>query len=186
MSNFFNPGQGVGQSALMLPQRILIGLDPAQWPATTTSSAAFSGANTAYLIPFWLPRSAKLKGIAYHIGGNAGTVDVGVYYDLSNLGTTAARIFSSGALADAAGINLVSVPGMTLAGGNQRYFVVITGSTITTLSVHGWPINPAARLSLSGMFQVAGAGPTLAASLTLATVGNPIHVPMVALDLAPA
>jgi len=186
-SGSLGKGSGTGVS-MQLPQRLFIspGISVLGTNQANPGVVAVTTANTAMLNPFFLPGPAKLTGISYVTGASAGTVDIGVYSDLGNLGTTASRIFTSGALAPGVGLNTVAVPGITLAGGDQRYFTCITGSTVTTLSIVSYSLNPSLRIQLVGCFLVVGAGPTLGASLTLAAITNTLAWPLIGLDFKAA
>jgi len=185
----FGGGTGGGLT-LMVPQRVPIIPDPMYNSfSVNPTTGAISVANAAFLVPFFVPRPVKLVGMSFIAVGAAGTVDVGVYSDLGNHGVTASRIVTSGAVAVGAGLLTTTVPGLTLSGGDQRYYMVITGSTVTTLSFRGLAWNPSSTLDLMGLRAVGGAGPTLGAALTLATVTSvtaTTFVPFLALDLAPA
>jgi len=188
-SGGFGSGGGGGLT-LILPQRVFIAPDPSYNSfAVNPSTVAFSTAQAAWIIPFFLPRPAKLVGMSFFIGAAAGTVDVGVYADLGNHGVTASRLVTSGAVSVGTGLLTTSVPGLTLAGGDQRYYAVITGSTVTTLIVRGVTWNPSVTLDMLGCRAVSGAGPTLAAALTLATVTSvsaSVNLPFMCLDLISA
>lgn len=178
-------GGGSGSGSLWLPQRVLIGPQLEGYSATVFSSAAVTTAQTAYVVPFWLPRPCKLTNMRFMVGASAGTVDIGIYKDLGNLGVTASKIISSGAVTVSAGFQSNPVPSILLTGGDQRYFAVITGSTVTTLTLIGMNFGTAViKGDMLGLYSVAGAGPTLGASLTLAAIGVANQfIPAMAIDL---
>jgi len=160
-------GSGGGGASLLLPQTICpIPSNIASTPFSGTS--AVTTANAAYLTPFWVPRPCKVKALLFYVGGTtSSTFDVGLYKDAGNGGTTAVRLASSGAVTvNAAGL-WSTATSVVLDGGDQRYFVVFTGANTGAFVFVGRASN--GQGDTSGCFVVGGGGPTLGATLTLAS-----------------
>lgn len=134
------------------------------------SAVVWSAANRALFVPVRIPFPVTVRQMMANIGAaGTATIDVGIYT------TDGVRLVSAGSTTTTAGIMLFNVTDTPV--GSGTYYLAMSASTITTLTITGKALGTGQRSELYGLAQMETAHPLPATAVLALTTHS--HLPQI-------